>query len=39
MRIFRVILNQGYSNEKVAVPDQSNIQKEFYVEPQDEPNE
>ncbi len=30
---------QGYYNNKVAVPDQSNIHKEYYVEPQDEPNE
>ena len=30
---------QGYYNNKVTVPNQSNIQKEYYVEPQDEPNE
>ena len=30
---------QGYYNNKVAVPNQNNIQKEFYVEPPDEPNE
>ncbi len=30
---------QGYYNNKIAIPDQSNIHKEYYVEPQDEPNE
>ena len=30
---------QGYFNNKVAVPNQNNIQSEYYVEPQDEPNE
>ncbi len=30
---------QGYFNNKVAIPNQSNIQREYYVEPQDEPNE